>query len=385
MDNLIRDNAHIQKNKFQGVYKASVSVALTFCLCAPYVLTSTPAFAEDLSMSSEDANPTVFDSKASSESSIERIEELKIQRQSLQERLENLKTELAQTNEGYDASDEKYASALEISGVAQNYINQAGAKLKDLHISLSEVTAYIYKLQTGHSSTEPVIDLDGFTQIASFLDGSSFSLKSSKGATLLTQVRELVLDKPVGESAESNQTDPNGSIDIEALSEDAVLAVEQVAQTLDQLKATLQDINTPVTVEEESIFVNPCPDATTSSDWGWRSEDNYFHKGVDLAAPLGSLIYAAEAGTVIAATYDGDYNGGAGNWVVIRHEDGKVTKYMHCSEVLVSVGDVVERGQNIAKVGSTGDSTGPHLHFQVEVDGTAVCPTDFFNTDREGE
>lgn len=124
-------------------------------------------------------------------------------------------------------------------------------------------------------------------------------------------------------------------------------------------------------------FANPCPAASTSSGWGWRDFDNSFHKGTDMAAPTGTPVYAAESGTVIYATNDGGYNGGAGNWVVIAHGNGLVTKYMHNSEVYVSAGQSVERGQHIAAVGSTGQSTGPHLHFQVEVNGTAVCPYDY--------
>lgn len=124
-------------------------------------------------------------------------------------------------------------------------------------------------------------------------------------------------------------------------------------------------------------FANPCPGASTSSGWGWRDFDNSFHKGTDMAAPMGTPVYAAESGTVIYATNDGGYNGGAGNWVVIAHGNGLVTKYMHNSAVYVMAGQSVERGQNIAAVGSTGQSSGPHLHFQVEVNGVAVCPYDY--------
>ena len=124
-------------------------------------------------------------------------------------------------------------------------------------------------------------------------------------------------------------------------------------------------------------FANPCPAATTSSGWGWREFDQSFHKGTDMAAPEGTPYYAAESGTVIYATNDGGYNGGAGNWVVIAHGGGLVTKYMPSSAVFVSPGDYVTRGQNIGLVGNTGNSFGAHLHFQVELNGVAVCPYDY--------
>ena len=96
-----------------------------------------------------------------------------------------------------------------------------------------------------------------------------------------------------------------------------------------------------------------------------------------MAAPEGTPYYAADSGTVMYATNDGGYNGGAGNWVVISHGNGIVTKYMHSSATFVQPGDFVERGQNIGLVGNTGESFGAHLHFQVEIDGVAVNPLNY--------
>ena len=124
-------------------------------------------------------------------------------------------------------------------------------------------------------------------------------------------------------------------------------------------------------------FTNPCPTASSSSGFGYRTFDNSFHQGIDMAAPEGTAYYAADSGTVMYATNDGGYNGGAGNWVVIAHGNGIVTKYMHSSATYVVPGDYVERGQNIGAVGNTGQSFGAHLHFQVEVNGVAVNPLNY--------
>lgn len=94
------------------------------------------------------------------------------------------------------------------------------------------------------------------------------------------------------------------------------------------------------------------------------------HTGLDMAAPTGSPIYASDGGTVVRAGYSGGY----GNCVDIDHGNGRVTRYGHCSKLLVGVGEQVYQGQNIALVGSTGNSTGPHLHFEVILNGTAVNP-----------
>lgn len=119
-------------------------------------------------------------------------------------------------------------------------------------------------------------------------------------------------------------------------------------------------------------FTHPCPGSSyISSSFGYRDFDSSFHKGTDFAASQGTPIYAADAGTVVIA----GYSNSAGNWVVISHGGGLTTKYMHMAQLpFVSAGQSVSKGQNIGVVGTTGYSTGPHLHFQVEVDGTAVDP-----------
>ena len=118
-------------------------------------------------------------------------------------------------------------------------------------------------------------------------------------------------------------------------------------------------------------FADPCPGAVVTSNFGFREFDNKFHKGLDLGTGSENILtYAAESGTVIFA----GYSGSAGNLITIDHGNGLVTKYMHHSEIYVKVGDHVEKGQQIGLSGTTGRSTGNHLHFQVEENGVAVNP-----------
>jgi murein DD-endopeptidase MepM/ murein hydrolase activator NlpD len=98
------------------------------------------------------------------------------------------------------------------------------------------------------------------------------------------------------------------------------------------------------------------------------------HEGIDMAAPIGTPVYAAAAGVV---AYAGDRVRGYGNMVVIRHNDGMVTVYAHNSVLLVHGGDVVAAGQEIARVGDTGRSTGAHLHFEVRRGGDPQDPMPF--------
>jgi LysM repeat protein len=103
--------------------------------------------------------------------------------------------------------------------------------------------------------------------------------------------------------------------------------------------------------------------------YSWR------HTGVDIANHIGTPIYAADSGTVVIA--QGGWNGGYGNTIVIDHGGGKRTRYGHASKLFVKVGDEVEKGENIAAMGSTGNSTGPHLHFEVLINGSRTNPLNY--------
>ena len=112
-----------------------------------------------------------------------------------------------------------------------------------------------------------------------------------------------------------------------------------------------------------------------TSNFGWRTHPilgtERFHSGIDFGADYGSLVYASARGRVIYA----DWYGGYGNAVIIDHGNGMTTLYAHASELYVKDGDVVEKGQPISAVGSTGFSTGPHLHFELRANGEPVDPS----------
>jgi LysM repeat protein len=102
---------------------------------------------------------------------------------------------------------------------------------------------------------------------------------------------------------------------------------------------------------------------------------SWSHNGLDIADKVGTPIYAADAGTVEIS--QGGWNGGYGNTIVVNHGGGKKTRYGHASKLLVSKGDEVEKGQLIALMGSTGRSTGSHLHFEVVINGTRYNPLNY--------
>lgn len=125
----------------------------------------------------------------------------------------------------------------------------------------------------------------------------------------------------------------------------------------------------------------PAPSWTRISDvFGYRSVHPItglpaFHGGIDIAAPYGSNILAAAGGRVVVVSY----SSGSGNYIVVDHGGGIMTMYAHASKIVAKVGDTVKKGQVIALVGSTGASTGNHLHFEVRVDNTKVDPLIYLN------
>lgn len=160
-----------------------------------------------------------------------------------------------------------------------------------------------------------------------------------------------------------------------AAQDETIKALEQAIMAE---KRRLIEENGTVITYDGGQFAFPCPEYTRiSDDYGNRIHPTLgveqFHNGIDLAAPGGSPILAAYDGTVVAAAYSSSM----GNYIMIDHGDGLFTIYMHASSLLVSNGATVIKGEKIALVGSTGRSTGPHLHFGVRLNGSYTSPWNY--------
>lgn len=129
-------------------------------------------------------------------------------------------------------------------------------------------------------------------------------------------------------------------------------------------------------ISGNGTFAHPCPSGYLTSGFGYRDFDNSFHKGVDFGTGGAAVpTYAAADGRVLIA----GWSNSAGNWVVIQHSGGLVTKYMHHSALSVSSGQYVSKGQQLGLTGNTGNSAGVHLHFQVELNGRPVDPFNYLS------
>ena len=126
-------------------------------------------------------------------------------------------------------------------------------------------------------------------------------------------------------------------------------------------------------------YIKPVAGGRVSSTFGKRSAPtkgaSTYHKAVDWAVPTGTAVNASCGGTVAKAGWGSGY----GYVVYINHEDGRQTRYAHLSKILVKVGDTVKQGQRIALSGSTGVSSGPHLHFEILINGKQVDPLKYLN------
>ncbi len=133
------------------------------------------------------------------------------------------------------------------------------------------------------------------------------------------------------------------------------------------------------TYDSTGSYIWPADGRTVNSYFGYRnvSVGNSNHSGLDIGGHTGDPIYAADGGEVVFSGYSGGY----GNVVKLCHDDGTVTIYAHCSELLVSEGERVYQGQQIGKIGATGTATGSHLHFEVVVDGKSRDPLDYISAE----
>jgi murein DD-endopeptidase MepM/ murein hydrolase activator NlpD len=316
------------------------------------------------------------------------------------QKLDELQTQIDNTRAQYTDAISAHDNALALMEDARQRSEAAEARITELQERLNARAVYMYRngavsyldvLFGAGSFSEFVTSWDLMNRMSSLdaeLARESRAAKAEAEAARTTyEEQERIAAERQAQIAELKNTLEATAIEmqseIDRLSAEAaeLLAQEEAAAEAARLRAeedARRRASGGSTVSAEQLgrvpnFVHPCPGAVISSGFGWRDFDSSYHMGTDFACATGSPIYAAASGTVIIS----GYSSSAGNWVVITHGNGVVTKYMHASALYVSVGASVSAGQTIAAVGSTGYSTGPHLHFQVEIDGQPVDPLIF--------
>lgn len=227
---------------------------------------------------------------------------------------------------------------------------------------------------------------------------SQTELEAAK-QTIVTEREEQVSAKSILESkkselktlqSEKQQIIDSLNADINALEKEEKAAEAEYNSIMSQVKKAQQELQKKQSSSSSSASSGAVKKGTgqflwpaaaggrITSGYGRREKPNAaatsIHRGIDIGVASGTNVLAADGGTVIVAGSGRSY----GNYVVIDHGNGYTTLYAHNSRLCVSVGESVSRGQVIAKAGSTGNSTGPHIHFEVSYNGSLVNPMNFF-------
>ncbi|MCR5255697.1 MAG: peptidoglycan DD-metalloendopeptidase family protein [Acetatifactor sp.] len=216
------------------------------------------------------------------------------------------------------------------------------------------------------------------------LEAEKAALDEAKAAVEAEEASLQALIVQKNNDIKAYQTDINNKDaairEYEAMIKEQDEEIKALEAAIAEEKRALLAANGSVITYDGGMFKFPLAKYTrVSDDYGMRIHPTLgvqqFHNGVDFAAPYGTAIYAAYDGKVVAA----DYSSTMGNYVMIDHGSGLYTIYMHASSVSVSKGDVVVKGETIAAVGSTGRSTGNHLHFSVRLNGSYVSPWNYLS------
>lgn len=308
----------------------------------------------------------------------------------LMQAIDVLQTQINEANTEFDRATEEYETASDAADDAALRVKEANKRIVELKDTLSDRAADMYKTGGSVSFLDVLLEATSFEDFLTMWD--MFDKITEQDAALIQETKEVRAEAEAAQAEYEEQV---------AIAEEELANIESAKAEIETAKSDMEVslalVNEEIVLlqakeEEERIaaeeaqrraqeekgvvnpitgWVHPCPSGVVSSPFGYRTFDNAFHNGTDYAAPEGTPIYAAAAGTV---SYVGGYGTG-GNAVKINHGSGVVSIYMHMSAFATSQGNSVNAGDIIGYVGSTGNSTGPHLHFQVEINGSPTNPT----------
>lgn len=323
----------------------------------------------------------------------QKLEEIQANIADLNMQIADKETEIAVTQEELAAAKEKEAQQYE-SMVIQiqmtyeqgdsSFLNLlfSGGTFSDILNKLEyveQVSAYSQNLLDEYMLNRQLIELCEQELIAAkeVLDEMRDGVLAEEAA-----LEELIAAKEQAiREYDSNISNKDAAIrEYEADVKEQNEIIETLEKAIAEEKRKLLAESGSVIIYDGGQFKFPLASYTRiSSEYGNRIHPTLgvqkFHNGVDFAAPTGTAIYAAYDGKVVAAAYSSSM----GNYVMIDHGSGLYTIYMHASKLYVSTGAVVVRGETIAAVGSTGRSTGPHLHFSVRLNGAYTSPWNYLS------
>lgn len=311
---------------------------------------------------------------------------------SVTDRLEDISAKLN------ELGDKKATILLELKEAENKERQQAEILKKRIRVIYEDgATSYFSILMSSESIFDFFYNLEILRDISAYDDKILNELKESK---VIIEEKKAELDKIIASEKEKEQELEVANKELKAQSDQKQKYVKELDSNIEDLKKQLNKIeqeeaalraeiakkaasqsgsNVPKTYVG-GTFTWPAPGVTRiTSPYGYRTHPTTgqykLHTGIDIACGMGHDIVAAADGVVVISGNHTAY----GKYISINHGGGIVTLYGHNSQLLVSVGQSVKKGQLIAKAGSTGWSTGPHLHFEVIINGQTVNPMNYFN------
>ena len=305
----------------------------------------------------------------------------------LDQNLSQIEQNIADLKNKITAKEEEIAKTqAELDAALEREENQKDAMIRRIRIMYEKGDSYILDMMLKAESFSDFLNRADFMDLIMAYDRQQWKdfMENRKYIELCKE--ELEAEKAILDEAkagvEQEQTNMEALIDqknrdITAYESD----ITNKEQAIKEYKQSIADQDAEIAaLEAGGTFKFPLATYTRiSDDYGNRIHPTLgieqFHNGVDFAAPKGTAIYAAYDGQVVAATYSNTM----GNYVMLDHGGGLYTIYMHASALYVSKDDIVVRGETIAAVGSTGRSTGNHLHFSVRKDGAYTSPWNYLS------
>ena len=322
------------------------------------------------------------------------LNELSSQLTELSGQIDRKEEEISQANLDLEAAKERENSQYESMKLRIKYMYEAGdTEFLDLILESGSIDQMLNRAEyVNQIASYDRNMLEEYRQTKIQVQQQELKLESEHQELLALQeqtqakensVKDLMADKQAQLTSYNSQI-ASAQADIEQYQADIEAQEQLMRQIEEEMKRReeeerrkAQEAGQTYTVTDlgNISFKWPCPSSSRiTSNFGDRESPtegaSSNHKGVDIGASTGSDILAAASGQVVIATYS--YS--AGNYIMIDHGGGVSSVYMHCSQLLVSKGEQVSQGQVIAKVGSTGYSTGPHLHFGIRSGGSYVNP-----------
>ena len=367
------------------------------------------------------ASPALAVSQAEIDALEEQRDALKAERESMQADIDALKNEQAgilEQKRALDEQNEVYRQELEL---IEEQVSLYTRLVDEKAAELEEATAAEEEQLATYKQHVRAMEENGKYTYLSIIFGSRSLSELMSNLDMIGEIMEAdkrIYDQYTAAREKAEEIKAEYEVTLEQLSEkqdeyeaekvELEAKIAEASAMIEQLEAEIStnyDLYLEVLAQEEALesdiqnkiaelerqeaassitstgsYIWPLPGYSPGSAYGWRMHPIFnemrFHAGEDIGAPSGTPILAADSG--VASVYP-DNGNGYGNYIMINHGGGRVTLYAHMSAFAISGGATVTQGQVIGYVGSTGHSTGPHLHFEVRVNGATTDPKQYFN------